>query len=484
MNKSKGIFSGIVFVILITGLIFLVGFTDQKNKVTPNEFFQVYLDGEVIGVISDKQELLNLIDREQTSLKKKYKVDKVYPPKGLKIQQILTYDGEVQTVQYIYNKIKNKKPFTVKGYTVTINKDKNKSVTLNVLSKKDFDKSVKNTITAFVDEERYNKYLDSTQDKITDVGTTLEDVDIKEKITYKESYLSADDQILTDSQELSRYLLFGTLEKQKEYKVKNGDTLEEVALDNNLSLEEFLIANPDIPSENTLIFPGQEVNIGLIDPQISVVVTSSVVEKQKVKYKTEEKYDEELPVGVSEVEREGENGENKVTFKQEAVNGQITYAVITKSEEITPAVNKVVKKGGLYIAGNASGDWAWPTITPYVISSKFGPRWGRLHDGIDISGCGHGSPIYAANAGTVTAVTTSGSMGMYININHGKGYYTAYLHLSKQYVKTGQVVKKGQVIGAMGNTGRSTGTHLHFSVYTGGRPYGGGTAFNPLTLFD
>ncbi len=482
--NNKGIISGITLSIIIIGLTFIVGFIGVQKKEEPVDLYQVYLDGEIIGVIKDKQKLLDLIDDEQKELKREYDVNKVYPPNGLKIQKIRTYEGDVQSVEYIYNKIKNKETFTIKGYTVTIHKSETEKVILNVINKKDFTKAVKNTITTFLNADNYSKYLDGTQGEITDYGTIIEDVDLKEKITYKEAYLSSNDKILKDSSEISQYLLFGTLEKQKEYVVKEGDTLETIASKNNLSLEEFLIANEDIPSENTLLFPGQSVNIGLIEPQVSVVVTSSIVEKQQIKYKTEEKWDEELPVGTTEVEQKGMNGESKVTIKQEIVNGEITYAVITKSEEITPAVNKIVKKGGLYINGNATGDWAWPTISPYVITSNFGPRWGRLHDGIDISGCGHGSPIYASNAGTVTAVTSGGSMGMYIYISHGNNYYTGYLHLSKQYVKVGQVVKKGQVIGAMGNTGRSTGTHLHFAVYTGGKPHAGGTAFNPLTLFD
>lgn len=485
MNKKGGIAVGVIFTILITGLVGLVSFVDYKEKKEiPNSYYQVYLDDEIIGVISDREEFLNLVDKEQLSLKRKYGVEKVYPPKGLKIQEVLTYNGDIQTSRYIYNKIKNIKPFTVKGYTITIDRGNNKFVKINVLKKSDFDKAVRNTITSFIKEDTYNKYLNDTQDKITDLGTTIDDVDLKEKITYKEAFLSTDEEILTDTQEVSRYLLFGTLDKQKSYKVKAGETLEEVANGHKLSIEEFLIANPDIPSENTLIFPGQEVNIGLLHPQISVVVTSSIIEEQEVKYKTEEKLDASLAIGTYDVVQKGENGLNKVKIKQETVNGDITHAVIIESEQITPPTNKIVKKGALEMNGDMSGDWGWPTITPYIITSPYGPRWGRMHDGIDISGCGHGSPIYASNPGKVVQSTTAGgSLGTYVLIHHGKGIYTEYAHMSKLLVKIGDTVKRGQVVGLMGSTGRSTGTHLHFAVYKGGYPHRTGQSFNPLTLF-
>lgn len=478
-NKLLKCFLIIFLMFLSTGF----SFTNFRDIKEPSSLYQVYLDGKVIGTIESKEELLNLIDKEQQYLKNKYNVDKVYPPKGLEIRKIVTYKGEVSSAKTIYERIKDNKSFTLKGYTITITKDKNKQEKINVLKKEDFDKAIKNTIEAFVPSETYEKYLNSTQEKVDDTGTTLENVEIKEEIKYKENYISTEEKIFTDYQELSKYILFGTLDQQKEYVVKSGDTLVNIANRNNLSIEELLIANPEIKSENSLVFPGQKLNIGLINPMISVVVTSQVIEDQAVKYKTEETLDPTVPEGTDYVEQKGENGLNKVTIKREDVNGETTFLIITNTEQISPAVNKVIRKGGKK-TGIASGDWAWPTITPYVITSPMGWRWGRQHKGIDISGCGHGSPIYASNNGKVIEASyNGGSMGVYIFINHGNGYYTDYMHMSKLYVKVGQTVAKGQLIGLMGNTGRSTGTHLHFGLWKGGRPYSGGTVLDPLTLF-
>ena len=80
----------------------------------------------------------------------------------------------------------------------------------------------------------------------------------------------------------------------------------------------------------------------------------------------------------------------------------------------------------------------------------------------------NGSPIVAAADGTVVGAGYSGTMGNYIMINHGSGVFTVYMHASAIYVSTGTSVTRGQKIGAVGSTGRSTGPHLHFSVRVNG----------------
>ena len=116
------------------------------------------------------------------------------------------------------------------------------------------------------------------------------------------------------------------------------------------------------------------------------------------------------------------------------------------------------------------------------VSSPFGYRWGVLHDGTDIAGCGFGSNIFASQAGTVEKVSYKYDNGQYIIINHHNGFYSLYAHLSAQSVREGQQVTKGQVIGAMGRTGAATGVHLHYSIWTG-YPYYGGRALNAMSFY-
>lgn len=132
-------------------------------------------------------------------------------------------------------------------------------------------------------------------------------------------------------------------------------------------------------------------------------------------------------------------------------------------------------------AVNASG-FIWPT-SGYV-SSKFGPRDGRLHAGIDIAKKGT-VPVYAAASGTVIRAYYSSSYGNVAFISHninGQVYTTVYAHLNSLGVSSGQKVSQGQFVGYMGNTGRSFGQHLHFEVHKGPWNASKSNAINPLTV--
>ena len=103
------------------------------------------------------------------------------------------------------------------------------------------------------------------------------------------------------------------------------------------------------------------------------------------------------------------------------------------------------------------------------LSSPFGmrkhPIYGdyRMHNGVDLS-CSTGTPIYATRSGTVTIASYNSSAGYYVNINHGDGFSSIYMHMTHYVVSYGQQVSQGQLIGYMGSTGASTGPHLHFGI--------------------
>jgi murein DD-endopeptidase MepM/ murein hydrolase activator NlpD len=115
--------------------------------------------------------------------------------------------------------------------------------------------------------------------------------------------------------------------------------------------------------------------------------------------------------------------------------------------------------------------WVRPAGGP--VTSDFGMRWGKLHKGLDF-GAPYGSPIYAAADGVVIYAGPEGGYGRLLLIRHAGGIVTAYGHMSRFNVRTGQRVTAGQVVAFVGSAGHSTGPHLHFEV----RP-GGGAAINP-----
>ncbi|MDG2111948.1 MAG: M23 family metallopeptidase, partial [Actinomycetota bacterium] len=124
-------------------------------------------------------------------------------------------------------------------------------------------------------------------------------------------------------------------------------------------------------------------------------------------------------------------------------------------------------------SGTAPTGLVWPT-SGYV-SSEFGRRWGRNHNGIDLA-AGTGTPVKAAAGGLVTYAEPMGSFGNLVIIDHGGGVVTLYAHLDKILVSAGAEVEVNQKVATVGSTGRSTGPHLHFEVRRTG------TAINPRQL--
>jgi len=114
-----------------------------------------------------------------------------------------------------------------------------------------------------------------------------------------------------------------------------------------------------------------------------------------------------------------------------------------------------------------SGRLIWPISGP--LTSPFGQRWGRLHAGIDISAPA-GTPIRAADSGRVALAGWQGGYGLYTCVQHTASLSTCYAHQSRLGTVRGAAVRRGQVIGYVGNTGHSFGNHLHFETWVDGQP--------------
>ncbi len=482
MSKQTNI-GGILLIIMTVILLFIVGYTRIKPN-NPKNAYIVYLEGKNIGLIENKDSLYNIIDKEQENIKQTFGVDKVYPPDNLETIEYTTYSKNLKTAEEIYNIIEDKSTFTIKGYTVTIKPTEGEPTYINILKKEDLEPALTDAVSAFVDLNELNAYLKDNQVQITDTGKTLQNVYFDEKITIKENYLSVDDMIILNRDDLSKYLLFGTLEPQAEYTVKEGDTIENVAYNNKLSVEELLIANPTLVSVNALLSPGQTLSIGLIDPLFTVVEESEVIEDIKTDFQTITETSNTMYVTETNIKQEGSKGKSRITERIQYKNGEIVNLIISSSTELVAPINKIIVKGTKPVysfigepPAASSTDWGWPTISPYVITSFYGYRWGKLHGAIDISGTGGGSPIFSATDGVVISTYNGcsnsgylgspcgGGLGNSVEILSDSGYTIYYAHLMKGLkVKVGDKVTKGQRIGSMGNSGSSTGTHLHFEI--------------------
>lgn len=491
---------------IILSLIFVVSsFEDALNFREATRVYNVYLKGNLLGSISEKNELYDMIDNKQSKIKNRYNVDEVYPPNELKIVDGYSYNTTINDLNTIYNKIEELDDFTIKGYEVNVLKNENgKDFKIYVLDKEVLKEAMEKFVLAFIDEDKYNDYITNTQDELTDEGVVYQSMYIAEKINVKEQLISINERIYTNADDLAQALLFGFDSKMNTHLVSEGDTIQSISSANNLNVQEFLIANPQYSSENSLLQVGSVVNITLIDPEITFAYSVYEISETEVAYEKEVVVDSNKPYGYSEITQAGVTGINKITQHYDVVNGEPNNnTTIDDREVIREKVNQITTTGrkssgnwGFTTHVDNGGAWGWPTENPYAITSYFAPRWGRYHNGIDISGTGDGSRIFAASSGTVVEITNScasfkfnnacgGGYGNHVIIDHGNNLYTLYGHLTsnvKAYV--GMAVSKGTVVGYMGNSGRSYGTHLHFGVSHGYPGANGSDFFDPRSLYN
>lgn len=167
--------------------------------------------------------------------------------------------------------------------------------------------------------------------------------------------------------------------------------------------------------------------------------------------------------------------------ESEALQNDLMNEIAQKQKELQAAQYKeeLVKMALKGENPPSNATWIEP-VSGYTISSPFGNRKSPTagassnHKGVDMA-CPSGTPIYATRAGTVTVASyQAGGAGYYVSINHGDGFASIYMHMTRYVVSKGQSVAQGELIGYVGSTGISTGPHLHFGVSYGG------TYVNPM----
>ena len=495
-----------IFCALVISLYLVIG---SYNVIDNNikKLYKVYLDGEVLGAISNRNDLYNLIDRKQQAIKDKYKVNSVYPPKGLEVIETYSYVEEESNLEDVYNKIENLQDFTIYGYEVKISKtEEHDEFSIYVLDKEIFRSAVEKFILAFIEEEGYYNYVNDSQEELDDIGMIYDNLGFLEEITIREKYISINDKIYESSDELVQDLLFGFNYQEHNYIVKSGDTIESVAEAYELNPQEILIANTKYSSKDSLLTIGDKLKIAYVIPEISFTYTVNEMEEVEYDYDNEIVRDNTKQSNYSEITTPGVKGISLITSQYTVVNGELASEVeIIKDIVIREKVNQITTKGKKSYSSNwevfkeTGAGWTWPTEPRYIVTSEYGYRslgGGKQHNGIDISGTGWGSKIYAANEGVVTYVFSGcandgyygnpcgSGYGNQVVIDHGNNIYTIYAHIMNDItVSVGQSVSKGQIIGYMADSGSSTGTHLHFAVSMGD-PKRSAIYYNPRKLYQ
>lgn len=318
------------------------------------------------------------------------------------------------------------------------------------------------------DEKEAQEVLDAVKKAYIKEGTEVVEASFVEEVEIGPLFVESLDMILTKEEAVSA--LTKSTEQEKTYTIQEGDTLWSISGKYDMSVEDLLKANTDL-EEDSLLQIGQEISLVIPKPVVSVITKEKFTYTEPIEKPVIYKEDNTQYKTYLKVEQHGEEGEKEITAYKVRINGY------EESQEIIS--EKVLKepKEAILIVGtktpppkSATGSFRMPVSGR--LSSGFGSRWGNFHAGIDLA-APTGTPIYAADGGTVVEAGWHGGYGYLVRIDHGNGFETYYGHTSKIYVTVGQKVAKGEKIAAVGSTGNSTGSHLHFEIRKDG------TAKNP-----
>lgn len=321
------------------------------------------------------------------------------------------------------------------------------------------------TLGIFKTKEEANKLLEEITKPFTeDEETKIESIEFKEDIKIIETKAKIND--FTTYEEALYYITKGTKETRI-HKVEKGENYWVIAKKYKIKSSDLEKANPDINPERIQI--GQEISLVVPKPFITVMTTETKKYKEEIPFETEHEETSALYRGDYRVKVAGKKGEKEIKAKIIKENGIEVDREILNESILDDPVTKIVLKGTKKPPPKiGTGSLSKPTSRG-VITSPFGSRWGRRHTGIDI-GMPTGTSVKAADGGKVIYSGWKGGYGKLVIIDHGANMQTYYAHNSKLLVKKGEKVFKGQTVAKSGNTGRSTGPHLHFEVRKNGTP--------------
>ena len=256
--------------------------------------------------------------------------------------------------------------------------------------------------------------------------------------------------------------------KAKFYRlVEQGETAQKIA-------ETFGVEKDEIYNENNTevlkeVEQGEKICIHKDVEPVSVELVETGKMKEIVPYETIEKKTKDLYIGDEEIKVKGVKGVQIFDGTLTKIGGKVVTRDTKSLEIITEKVDQVVLVGTTKRPKTApTGIFKNPMkVGTYIISSRPGWRWGRMHEGVDMA-ASTGTHVFASDGGVIIRASYYSGYGMCIEIQHSNGWMSRYGHLSYIGVKVGQKVYQGQYIGNVGNTGNSTGSHLHFETRQNG----------------
>lgn len=422
--------------------------------------YEMKIDNEVIGILdsNSKEYLENHIMNFES-------VYEEVLEKDISSNNIITFEKQFlfkkkDNIDKFKTSIENNVQFDVDAFCINVNG---------------------NDIAYLIDEssavETLNLIKEAYSKKYKD---SVEKVSFQEDIKILEKKTNIFDIITKES--AFNYFLTGNKKLVKHFieRPENEDTSvlyasENNKLDNETDINksyprEFVISSRSMSYSNNDTEKKEddidEENISAAQPILNVEIINNVTVTERIPYQAVYEKTSSLYKGQSKTKVAGSEGEKEVTYKITTVNGEQTNKEKISENIIKDSVNKVILKGTKEKPKTAAyGIFKMPTNG--IITSRFGPRNGGFHRGVDIANR-IGTSVKAADGGKVIFSGWSGNYGKIVKIDHGNGYVTYYAHNNKLSVKAGDSVYRGQKIAEMGVTGRVTGSHLHFEILKNG----------------
>ncbi len=294
----------------------------------------------------------------------------------------------------------------------------------------------------------------------------VKEVKLDQHIVVVETFVTKD--VLTDV-ETATELITKEHEEEKTYKVASGDSPSVIAVHNSMTTTELYDLNPGLKENATRMQIGDKLVIMVPEPKLFVRTVEDVIYTEIIDRDINYVNNPNDYIGTHTVIEAGADGVIEVRATVEKLNGQIINEEITESTKVLEPITETQSRGVKALpVTTATGTFEMPMLS-YTFTSPFGYRWGRLHKGIDLA-APTGTAIKASDGGRIIKAGWDGGYGYAIEIDHGDGMTTKYGHCSAIYVSVGEEVAQYENIAAVGNTGNSTGPHLHFEIRVWNKP--------------
>ncbi|MCR5481353.1 MAG: peptidoglycan DD-metalloendopeptidase family protein [Clostridia bacterium] len=437
INKKKLLlyFGCIVAVALVCVSVF--------NYMTAYEYAY---NGRTLGIVKKQEDVLKIVDLVSTQLSKEHGAEiRIDPEQDITFKRIFSLNKEIDDMEEVLRCLTYMQNMNAVGQVICIDGRR----------------------VAIVDtKETANAVLEQVKGTFMQGGdsTSYEKVGFAEKV----EILPINTKLgsLMNPDEVLMKLLTGAT-AQKTHIVEAGETFSGIAKANGLKQSELLASNPGVTPERLSI--GQEIVLTQAVPLLTVQTVEVATYAEYIPFETAYEDSGSLYKGEKKTKVKGVDGQRQVVAKITRNNGVEVKKEELSSEIISQPVTEIILQGTKELPPlQGTGRFKYP-VSGARLSSGFGKRWGRMHNGIDLA-CPTGTYIRASDGGTVIFSGYSGSYGNVVKINHGGGYVTVYAHCSKLLVSKGAKVYQGQHIANVGSTGRSTGPHCHFEIQKNGTP--------------